>query len=100
MSVMGIEANLKTPLAQAVRTVGSQSAYGRLVGRSQASIYERLRDGKPVDAEDVLLVERETGIPKEVLRPDIYPDESDRAPHRLDHAARGASPIDDLAPAR
>jgi DNA-binding transcriptional regulator YdaS (Cro superfamily) len=73
---MGIEAMIDSPLAAAVRAVGSQSAYARLVKRSQSSIYERLRDRKPVHAEDVLVVERETGIPKEVLRPDIYPDDS------------------------
>ncbi len=73
---MGIESTIDTPLAAAVRAVGTQTAYARLVNRSQSSIYERLRDLKPVHAEDVLLVERETGIPKEVLRPDIYPDDS------------------------
>jgi hypothetical protein len=72
---MGIESTIDTPLAAAVRAVGSQSAYARLVKRSQSSIYERLRAGKPVDDVDVLLVERKTGIPKEVLRPDLYPED-------------------------
>lgn len=77
---MGIESTIDTPLAAAVRAKGSQSAYGRLVGRSQASIYERLRDRKPVDAEDVLAVEKDTGISRHILRPDLYPDETGHDP--------------------
>ena len=49
---------------------------GRLVGVSNAAVWGRLKLNKPLPAEHVLLVERETGIPKEVLRPDIYPDDS------------------------
>lgn len=69
---MGIEANLESPLAEAVRKVGSQSAFARLVGKSQASVFTRLRDGKPLWAESVLTVEAATGVTKEQLRPDIY----------------------------
>lgn len=87
---MGIEASIDTPLAHAVRKVGSQSAYGRLVGRNQTSIYERLRDRKPVDAEDVLVVEAATGISRHVLRPDLYPAEP----------ATKAANLGDLEPAR
>lgn len=72
---MGIESRLDTPLAHAVRKVGSQSAFGRLVGKSQTSVHELLRDGKPLWAESVLIVERETGISRHDLRPDIYPRE-------------------------
>lgn len=70
---MGIEATLDTPLAEAVRRIGSQSAFARLVGKTQASVHGLLRDGKPLWAESVLTVEAATGIPKERLRPDIYP---------------------------
>lgn len=97
---MAIEHESDTALAKAVRAAGSQSAFGRLIGRRQSTIRQWLMERKPLPAEDVLLVERETGIPKEVLRPDIYPDESDRPAHRLDHAARDVGPLDDLAPAR
>ena len=70
---MGIESTIDTPLALAVRKAGSQSAFARLIGRSQASVHEWLRDSRALPAEHVLLVERETGVPKEELRPDIYP---------------------------
>lgn len=97
---MAIEHESDTALAKAVRAAGSQSAFGRLIGRRQSTIRQWLMERKPLPAEDVLLVERETGIPKEVLRPDIYPDESDSPANRLDHAARDVGPLDDLAPAR
>lgn len=73
---MDKEHPLESPLAAAIKAAGSQSAFGRLIGRNQSTIHDWLREGKPLPAEYVLLVERETGIPKEVLRPDIYPDDS------------------------
>jgi len=73
---MGIEATLDTPLAESVRKVGSQSAFARLVGKTQASVHGLLRDGKPLWAESVLKVEAATGVSKHRLRPDIYPVEA------------------------
>lgn len=73
---MGIEANIESPFAEAVRKVGSQSAFARLVGKSQTSVFTLLRDGKPLWAESVLAVEAATGVSKELLRPDIYPPEN------------------------
>lgn len=90
---MGIESDLTTPLAQAVRAVGSQSAFGRLVGKSQASVHELLRDGKPLWAESVLKVEAETGVSRHDLRPDLYPRESAPPPPP-------ARDLGDLEPAR
>jgi DNA-binding transcriptional regulator YdaS (Cro superfamily) len=85
---MGIEATLATPLADAVRKIGSQSAFARLVGKSQTSVYGLLRDGKPLWAETVLTVEAATGISKHRLRPDIY-----------GVAPTGESPVDAPRPA-
>lgn len=73
---MGIEASLDTPLAKAVRIAGSQSAFARLVGKSQASVYDALKNNRPLWDIAVLMVEAETGIPRHALRPDLYPDES------------------------
>ena len=72
---MGIESQIDSSLAEAVRTVGSQSAFGRLIGKSQASVYEWLANGKPLPAEHVLAVESATGVSRHDLRPDIYPRE-------------------------
>ena len=72
---MGIEASLETPLADAVRKIGSQSAFARLIGRDQSTVHEWLRNSKPLPPEHVRKVEAATGISRHVLRPDIYPPE-------------------------
>lgn len=90
---MGIEASLETPLAESVRRVGSQSAFARLVGKSQSSVHALMRDGKPLWAEAVLKIEAATGVSKHRLRPDIYGPEPTDAP---DHAPRPAN----MEPAR
>lgn len=69
---MGIEADLTTPLAEAVRRAGSQSAFARIIGRSQTYVFQALQSGKPLAAECVLLAEAGTGVPKEQLRPDLF----------------------------
>lgn len=60
----------------AVRLVGGQNAMGRLVGKHQTTVRERLLKGQPLWAENVLAVESATGISRHDLRPDIYPLES------------------------
>jgi DNA-binding transcriptional regulator YdaS (Cro superfamily) len=68
---MGIEADLDSPLAEAVRRAGSQSAFARIVGRNQATVYGWLSKDKPLPAELVETVEKATGIARHVLRPDL-----------------------------
>lgn len=51
----------------------------RLIGKHQTTVFERIRDKKPCWAEDVLLLERETGISRHDLRPDLYPREESPA---------------------
>ncbi len=69
---MGIESDMATPLAAAVRAAGSQSAFGRIVSKKQSTIYQWLIDGRELPAELVQIVSVATGIPKEQLRPDIF----------------------------
>jgi len=69
---MAIEHESDTALAQAVRAAGSQSAFGRLVGKRQSTVREWLITDR-LPAEHVLAIEAATGVPKEQLRPDIYP---------------------------
>lgn len=69
---MGIESSIDTPLAHAVRKFGSQSAFARFIGKSQASVHEWLRDGKLLPGEHVLKVEAETGISRHELNPEIF----------------------------
>lgn len=60
-------------LARAVEAVGGQSAFARLHGVSQPTVWAWLNHNKPLPAEYVLATERETGISRHDLRPDLYP---------------------------
>lgn len=72
---MGIELDLDSPLAAAVRHQRTQSAFARLIGVSQSTVHEWLSAGKPLPAEHVLKVEAATGVSRHDLRPDLYPRE-------------------------
>ena len=61
---------------------GSQSALARIVGVSQQAVWKWLRSKKTLPGEHVLLVERETGVSRHDLRPDLYPRESSILPER------------------
>jgi DNA-binding transcriptional regulator YdaS (Cro superfamily) len=100
-------------LKEAVRIVGSQSALGRLLGVTQASVWAWLKDGKPLptgpvaptgELNWVLKVEQATGVSRHDLRPDLYPrestDESTPAGAALDHRPAPASALTGLEPAR
>lgn len=76
-----MENRLDTPLALAVRTAGSQSAFGRVIRRPQSTVHYWLKNDLPLPAEHVLDAERGTGVPRYRLRPDLYPVEE------LPHAA-------------
>lgn len=69
---MALEHDLDSPFAEAIRAVGSQSAFGRLLGKTQSTVRDRLASGKPLWASDVLTVEEATGISRHRLRPDVY----------------------------
>jgi DNA-binding transcriptional regulator YdaS (Cro superfamily) len=73
---MGIESDIDTAFAEAVRIAGGQSAFGRAVGLSQGYVHELLRDHKPLPAGCVLKAEAATGVSRHDLRPDLYPRES------------------------
>lgn len=70
---MALEHDSESALAIAVRKAGSQSAFGRLLGKRQSVIFGWLRDARPLPAEHVLAIEEATGISRHDLRPDIYP---------------------------
>jgi DNA-binding transcriptional regulator YdaS (Cro superfamily) len=65
----------KRPLERAVDLVGGQSAFARLHGVSQPTVWAWLKQRKPLPAEYVLRTESETGISRHDLRPDLYPRE-------------------------
>ncbi|WP_084445306.1 transcriptional regulator [Sphingomonas sp. TDK1] len=62
-------------LERAVAIAGSQSALARVCGISQAAVWKWLANGKHLPAEHVLRVEKATGVPRSLLRPDIYPED-------------------------
>lgn len=66
----------KSPLARAVEIAGGQSAFARLVGVSQPTVWAWLDKSRPLPAEFVLKTEAETGISRHDLRPDLYPREN------------------------
>lgn len=64
-------------LQAAVGRAGSQSAMARICGVGQPAVWKWLQSSKRLPAEHVLTVERETGVSKHILRPDIYPADLD-----------------------
>lgn len=72
---MSLEHDLDSPLALAVRKAGSQSAFARLLGKRQSVVFGWLAKNKDLPGEHVLTVERELGISRHDLRPDLYPRE-------------------------
>jgi DNA-binding transcriptional regulator YdaS (Cro superfamily) len=72
---MALEHESDTALARAVRIAGSQSAFGRLIGKRQSTISDWLRNDRPLPAEHVIATEVKTGVSRHDLRPDIYPRE-------------------------
>lgn len=83
---MAIEHESDSALADAVRKAGSQTAFGRIVGKNQSVIHDWLRESRPLPAELVLLVERQLGVSRHDLRPDLYPREDSPA-HPSAHQA-------------
>lgn len=72
---MHMQATPFEALQAAVTRAGSQSALARVCGVSQTAVWKWIQSGKRLPAELCLVVERETGVSKQLLRPDIYPAE-------------------------
>jgi DNA-binding transcriptional regulator YdaS (Cro superfamily) len=62
-------------LEQAIAKMGSQTALAKAIGKSQGHISKWL-ERKYVPAESVLAIESATGIPRQKIRPDLYPEET------------------------
>lgn len=85
---MAFEHESGSALARAVREVGSQSEFGRLIERRQSTVSEWLKKEAPLPAEYVLKVEKKlkelgiTDLTRHELRPDLYPREAGLEPVR------------------
>ena len=82
-------------LKAAVAKAGSQSAFARICGVSQPSVWKWLQSSKQLPPEHVLKIEAATGVSRHDLRPDIYPLE-----HPANPTAVPASPsaVEDCGP--
>ena len=60
-------------LCAATEIAGGQTGLAKICGCSQPAVWKWLNQSKQLPPEFVLVVERETGVPKYYLRPDIYP---------------------------
>lgn len=73
------------PIKLAASRVGGMVQLSSALGLTRTAVYQ----WKKVPAERVLDVERLTGVPREILRPDLYPVELNRRNH--DYAAPKAA---------
>lgn len=61
-------------VARAVEAAGGQLPLAKAIGASQSTVWEWLkRSPRGVNAEWVLRVEAASGVPRHLLRPDLYP---------------------------
>jgi len=63
-------------LERAVAAAGGQNQFARLHGVKQSNVWYWLRKMKYLPGEYVLKTEAATGIPRHLLRPDLYPVEA------------------------
>jgi len=87
---------MRTPLEAlqaALDKAGSQSELARICDVSQPAVSKWLQAAKRLPAEYVLTVEAATGIPRHLLRPDIYPADLGPSPawQGVDHGAQRVS---------
>ena len=72
-------------LQEAIAIAGGQGPFGRLIGKAQQTVSYFITSGKGLPAELVLLVEKDTGVPRWRLRPDIYPPHLGAGPAARSH---------------
>jgi len=69
-------------LTQAIDVAGSQSELARICGVSPTAVWKWVQSSKRLPGEYVLQVEAATGVPRHLLRPDLYPLDLPQAPKR------------------
>lgn len=90
---MSLDITPRDALVQAIERTGSQTAFASLCHVSQAAVWKWLQTAKRLPAEYVLTVEATTGIPRHLLRPDIYPADLGPSPawQGVDHGTQRVS---------
>lgn len=67
------EKNVSAPaLREAISKAGSQTAFGRLMGHSQALVHKWLNSKNPLGEKHCVKVERLFGVPRSRLRPEDW----------------------------
>lgn len=61
------------PIELAIRKAGSQANLAKAIEVSQARVWNWVNRDPKIPAEMVLRIEAATGVPRDKLRPDIYP---------------------------
>lgn len=85
-------------LKEALTRAGSQSALARICGVSQAAVWKWIDGGKCLPPQHALTVERETGVSRHALRPDMYPAEVFAAEAATDECQAEPIPHDATTP--
>lgn len=67
-------------LLSAIQKAGSQAKLAKICDVSSTAVWKWTQSSKRLPAEHVLTVETATGVPRNWLRPDIYPLENHAAP--------------------
>jgi len=69
---MAIEHESDSALAEAVRRVGSQSAFGRLIEKRQSTVRSWLVSNTPLPGEYCRAIETATGVSRYRLNPEVF----------------------------
>lgn len=73
----GYASPMSDGLKRAIEVAGGQNSLAKRINVTQSQVwYWLVRSKKGVPAERVLDIERETGVPRSELRPDIWPSEA------------------------
>lgn len=59
------------PILRAIRAAGGPSALARRIGATRQHVYQWQTGSRPIPIMRCIAIERETGVPREHLRPDI-----------------------------
>lgn len=62
---------IKKELSKAIKMVGSQAKFSKVIGSHQTMVSKWLT-GVRISSEHVLKIEKEFGIGREILRPDLF----------------------------
>ena len=78
---------------EALRRAGSQAALATIVGKRQPAISKRLRGTCRAEPSEAIAIERETGVHREALCPEIFNPEASLSVLPGNEVVEGRAPI-------